>query len=116
MLNPFAKYRKENKCSWQDMANLCDLHVSQVGYILKMKPTDMERLVVGTIIKIKLAIGVDLYEWTEDSFIKKVLDEDAVVSGKKLKTTALQNPSSTQMIEVAPIENEEDGNISQHQV
>lgn len=66
MLNSFAKYRDKNKLSWQDMADLCDLHVSQVGYILKMKPSDMERLTLGTAARIKLATGIDLFESVTD--------------------------------------------------
>lgn len=66
MMNSFAKYRAKNKLSWKDMADLCDLHVSQVGYILKMRPADLERITLGTAARIKLATGVDLYESATD--------------------------------------------------
>lgn len=65
-MNAFAKYRAKNKLSWKDMADLCDLHISQVGYILKMRPADFERLTIGTAVRIKNAIGIDLYESASD--------------------------------------------------
>ncbi len=66
MMNSFAKYRSKNKLSWKDMADLCDLHISQVGYILKMRPADLERITLGTAARIKLATGADLFESATD--------------------------------------------------
>lgn len=71
MLNAFAKYRAKNKLSWKDMADLCDLHISQVGYILKMKPIDLERITLGTAARIKLATGIDLFESVTD-FVREM--------------------------------------------
>lgn len=71
MLNAFAKYRTKNKLSWKDMADLCDLHISQVGYILKMKPVDLERITLGTAARIKLATGIDLFESVTD-FVREM--------------------------------------------
>lgn len=89
MLNAFAKYRDKNKLSWKDMADRCDLHISQVGYILKMKPVDLERITLGTAARIKLAIGIDLFESVTDSVReaqkrekeKKRNEGEAILSG-----------------------------------
>lgn len=66
MKNAFAKFRDKNKLSWKDMADRCDLHISQVGYILKMTPVQLGRINLETASRIKLAIGIDLFESVTD--------------------------------------------------
>lgn len=92
MTNAFAKYRTKNKLSWKDMADLCDLHISQVGYILKMRPSDLERLTIGTAARIKLATGIDLYESASD-YIREM--------SKKAKEVRMSSETTSSPSEMA---------------
>lgn len=91
MMNSFAKYRAKNKLSWKDMADLCDLHISQVGYILKMKPADLERLTIGTAARIKQATGIDLYESASD-YIREMRKK-----AKEVKESPSETSSPSEM-------------------
>lgn len=89
MKNAFAKYRDKNKLSWKDMADRCDLHISQVGYILKMTPGQLGRINLETASRIKLAIGIDLFESVTDSvreFNKKEKDKRSEVRSQILSS------------------------------
>ena len=60
MTNPFAKFREDKGYTWLELATLCKLSSSQAGYIMKMEPKHVENLLLGTVLRIKDATGVDL--------------------------------------------------------